>query len=148
MNELANACAAGLRGLGVGRGDTVALLMESTPEYVVVALGANKLGAIWVPTNTDYKGHWLRESARGRAAPRVLVVDEALLPRVAELGALPFEHVVVARRRAPGAAAPAMVPLDELDARAGRRSPTTRALPTATPPRSSGPRAPPAAPRA
>lgn len=113
VNARANACAAGLARLGVGRGDTVALLMESTPECVFVALGANKLGAVWVPTNTDYKGAWLRESLEGSRA-RVLVADAAFLPRVAELGALPFEQVVVRGGAAPGALPTAPVDLAEL----------------------------------
>jgi carnitine-CoA ligase len=104
VNELANAMASGFRELGVARGDTVSLLMESSPAYVWSALGLNKLGAVWVPTSTDYKGTWLRERLEdGRA--RVLVVDESLVPRVAECGApLPFERVVV--RGSAAAAAP------------------------------------------
>jgi crotonobetaine/carnitine-CoA ligase len=95
VNELANSTASGFASLGVGRGDTVAMMMESCPDYVWTTLGLNKLGAIWVPTNTDYKGQWLRESLEDSRA-KVLVVDEALLPRVAEAGGkLPFEHVLV-----------------------------------------------------
>jgi crotonobetaine/carnitine-CoA ligase len=112
VNALANACAQGLRRQGVGRGDTLALLMESSPECVFLALGANKLGAIWVPANTDYKGVWLREALEGSRA-RVLVADAALLPRVAELGALPFERVVVKGEPAPGAGALPLLPLAE-----------------------------------
>jgi crotonobetaine/carnitine-CoA ligase len=95
VNELANSYAAGLRGLGIGRGDTVAMLMESCPEFIFTAFGANKLGSIWVPTNIDYKGEWLRQAFEDSRAS-VLVVDAALLPRVAELGkGLPFEKIVV-----------------------------------------------------
>ena len=71
VNELANAMARGFQELGVGRGDTVCLLMESSPAYVWTTLGLNKLGAIWVPTSPDYKGHWLRErleDSRAQAA--------------------------------------------------------------------------------
>jgi crotonobetaine/carnitine-CoA ligase len=121
VNELANAMASGFASLGVERGDTVAVMMESCPDYVWATLGLNKLGAIWVPTNTDYKGQWLRESLEDSRA-KVLVVDEALLPRIAEAGGkLPFQHVVV--RGNPGAsplAAPALA------APGWRRSPTKR----------------------
>jgi len=113
-NQRANAAARSFGKLGVGRGDTVALLMESCAEYVVTALGLNKLGAIWVPSNVDYKGEWLRESLADSRA-RVLVVDAALWPRVAELGQdLPFEHLVV--RGDPGApgAGPSAVSLEAL----------------------------------
>ena len=115
VNALANAMAHGLRSLGVARGDTVAVLMESCPEFVFTAFGANKLGAVWVPTNVDYKGAWLRDTLVGSRG-RVLVCDAALLPRLAELGAgLPFERIVVRgpcdERELGGIP---IVPLDEL----------------------------------
>ena len=66
VNALANAYARGFRAAGVGRGDTVAFFTESAPEVVYSALGLNKLGAVWVPANTDYKGTWLREAATQR----------------------------------------------------------------------------------
>ena len=108
VNQLANAVAGGFHDLGVRRGDTVCLLMESSPAYVWTTLALNKLGAIWVPTSPDYKGHWLRERLEDSRA-RVLVVDEALIPRVVECGGpLPFERVVVRGRAA--AAAPLALP--------------------------------------
>ncbi len=95
VNDGANRFAAGLREHGAEPGAPVALLMESSPECVLAALGANKLGAFWMPTNTDYKGVWLRETFEDGGA-RVLVADGALLPRVAELGpGLPFERILV-----------------------------------------------------
>ena len=94
VNELANAYAGAFRELGVGPGDTVGFFMETCPEWVWGTAALNKLGAIWVPTNVDYKGTWLRESFEDGGA-RILVADAALLPRIAELGALPFERVVV-----------------------------------------------------
>ena len=95
VDARAGELAAGLRALGVGRGDTVAVLMESCPEFVLLSFAVNRLGAVWVPTNVDFKGEWLRGSLCDSRA-RVLVVDAGLLTRVVELGAgLPFEHVVV-----------------------------------------------------
>lgn len=94
VNERANACARGFRELGVEPGDTVSFLLDSGPEWVFATLALSKLGAIWVPTNTDYKGRWLRESLEDGGA-RVLVTEPRLLPRLAELGRLPFERVLV-----------------------------------------------------
>jgi len=95
VNERANAYAAGFRALGVRRGDTVAFFMRSCVEFVFATHAVMKLGAIWVPTNVDYKGEWLRATLADSRA-RVLVADAALLPRIAELGrGLPVEHVVV-----------------------------------------------------
>ena len=81
VNELANAYARGFRELGIGPGDTVSFMMETCPEYVWATLALNKLGAIWVPTNVDYKGQWLRESFEDGGA-KLLVADAGLLPRV------------------------------------------------------------------
>jgi crotonobetaine/carnitine-CoA ligase len=87
--------------------------MESSPECVLAALGTNKLGAFWMPTNTDYKGAWLAETFRDGDAP-VLVADGALLPRVAELDGLPFGAIVV--RGEPACEVPGvrLVPIAEL----------------------------------
>jgi crotonobetaine/carnitine-CoA ligase len=102
-NALANAWARGLREQGIRRGDSVAFLLRSSPDFVFATFGAMKLGAIWVPTNVDYKGSWLRESLEDSRA-RVLVVEADLLPRVAEVAeGLPLERVVV--RGGTGAAA-------------------------------------------
>jgi len=111
VNELVNSYATGLREIGVEAGDTVALFMGSSPECVFTTFGVNKLGAIWVPTNTDFRGQWLRESLEDSRA-RVLVVDARLLPRVAALGPeLPFERIVV---RGPAEQAIGKIPMVDL----------------------------------
>ncbi len=111
VNELVNSYATGLRELGVEAGDTVALFMGSSPECVFTTFGVNKLGAIWVPSNTDFRGQWLRESFEDSRA-RVLVVDAGLLPRVAALGPeLPFERIVV---RGPAEQEIGKIPMVEL----------------------------------
>ena len=94
VNELANASARAFSELGVNAGDTVCYLLDTCPDWVWTTLGLNKIGAIWVPTNVDYKGRWLRESLE-EAGSRVLVADAHLLPRLAELGDLPFERLIV-----------------------------------------------------
>ena len=95
VNQLANSHAAGLAKLGLAQGDTLAFLMKGSKEFVFSTFGAMKLGAIWVPTNVDYKGEWLRNGLLDSRA-RVLVVDAAFLPRLVEVwNDLPFEHVVV-----------------------------------------------------
>ena len=128
VNELANAMARGFQELGVERGDTVCLLMESSPAYVWTTLGLNKLGAIWVPTSPDYKGHWLRERLEDSRA-KLLVIDEALVARVAECGGQRlFERVVV--RGSARAASPLGLPaasLAELE-RAPGKEPDDREL--------------------
>ena len=95
VNALANSYAAAFARAGVRSGDTVAFFMKTCVEFVFATFGLMKLGAVWVPTNTDYKGTWLRDALLESCA-RLLVVDGGLLPRVAELGIeLPFSSAVV-----------------------------------------------------
>ncbi|TFH23003.1 MAG: AMP-binding protein [Myxococcales bacterium] len=114
-NELASGYAAGLAALGVGRGDPVAFLMRPCSEFVFATYGAMKLGAVWIPTNVDYKGRWLREALEDSHA-RVLMVDADLVERVVEVAdGLPIEHVVVRGNTEACAALAAVVhPLDSL----------------------------------
>jgi crotonobetaine/carnitine-CoA ligase len=115
VNALANSYAAGFAQLGVSRGEPVACFMESCPEYVFTALGLNKLGAVWVPTNTDYKGTWLREALEGSRA-RILVADAHLLPRLAELDpGLPLARVLVRGEADPGVLNVPLEPLAGLE---------------------------------
>ena len=112
----ANAWAAALRELGVARGDSVAFLLQSGPEFVYATFGCLQLGAIWIPVNVDYRGAWLRATLEDAAA-RVLVVDAELVPRVAELGPGP---AVRARDRAAATASSGAAVADD------SRPPTSR----------------------
>ena len=67
--------------------------MNGGVEMVFAALGLNKLGAIWTPTNTDYNGIWLSEAFHDGGA-KVLVADADQLPKLAELDDLPFELIL------------------------------------------------------
>ena len=81
--EISNRLASGLAALGLNAGDRVGFLLGNRPEFVLLALAANKLGAIWVPINTDYKGEWLLDSV-ARSRCQVFITDsenaDKLLP--------------------------------------------------------------------
>lgn len=66
LNLRANRAANGLKGLGVVKGDRVAIMLPNIPEFVYAFLGTLKLGAAAVPFNTLYKGgeilHILKDS--------------------------------------------------------------------------------------
>lgn len=83
-NQKVNELAAGLGELGLERGERVAFFMGSAPEVIFLALAANKLGAIWVPINGDYKGSWLSETIN-RSRPHILVTDSEHADRVAQV---------------------------------------------------------------
>src|SRR5437870_177253 len=65
-DALADRTAAALAARGIGRGDVVALLLPSTPFYLIAYLAAARLGAITTGINVRYRrteiGHVLRRS--------------------------------------------------------------------------------------
>jgi len=87
-DDITGRLASGFAGLGVGKGDRVCLMLANVPELVLLCLALNKLGAIWVPICTDYKGEWLRDTlVRSRATAvfadlkhldRIIEVEDAL----------------------------------------------------------------------
>ena len=100
------ALAAELRGLGVVKGDRVALASRNLPEWPVVFFAVTVLGAICVPLNAWWTGAELVYGLTNSGS-KVLICDAERLARIephrAELPAL--EHVIVSRL----AAAPAGV---------------------------------------
>jgi long-subunit acyl-CoA synthetase (AMP-forming) len=98
-NELAawsRRIAGGLAQLGVGNGDTVALMLANRPEFVACDLGAVALGAvpfsIYQTSSADQIAHVVRD-----AGSKVAIVEAEFLDRIEAARAdLPeLEHVVV-----------------------------------------------------
>jgi long-chain acyl-CoA synthetase len=91
-----DALAGGLAGLGVGRGDTVALLLVNRPEFHLCDLAAMSLGATPFSIYQTYTPAQIAHVV-GDAGARVLITEPAFLDAVlaarAELPAL--EHVIV-----------------------------------------------------
>lgn len=80
-NAIVNAYAHGLHRLGLQAGDRLLLYMHSCVEFVLLTLAANKLGALWVPVNTDYRGAWLVETINASRGT-VLVADANTLEKL------------------------------------------------------------------
>jgi crotonobetaine/carnitine-CoA ligase len=83
-NDFSDRLASGFAALGIGKGDRVAFLVANRPELVLMCLALNKLGAIWVPICTDYRGEWLRD-ALSRSRPAMMVVDTEHLERLRDV---------------------------------------------------------------
>jgi long-chain acyl-CoA synthetase len=79
------AVAAGLRGLGVGRGDRVALLSENRPEWSLADLAILSLGAVNVPVYTTQAVEQVRYILSDSEA-RVLLVSNRRTFRHARAG--------------------------------------------------------------
>ena len=77
-NKIANA----LIGMGVGKGDRVAMLLSNSLEFVTTYFGVVKIGGIAVPLDTKYK---LAELASlfDDSQPKVLVAESSLLKPLA-----------------------------------------------------------------
>ena len=90
--------AAHLHGLGIGRGDRVALAMRNLPEWPVAFFAATAIGAIMVPLNAWWTGAELAYGLEDSGA-RVLITDDERHHRLEDAYAtLPaLEHVLVSR---------------------------------------------------
>lgn len=84
--DMTNCLAAGFLALGINKGDRVALFVGNRPEMVLLALAINKIGAIWTPINTDYKGEWLLDTLK-RSRCELLVTDEQYQQRIVDITA-------------------------------------------------------------
>jgi len=92
-----------LAGLGVGRGERVAILMRDTLEAAAAILGVIRIGAVAVPLSELARPDDLRESL-GHAGAVCAIVDGALEPAIDAIrGHLPLlREVVCSHPRAAG----------------------------------------------
>ena len=84
VERTANSVANALADLGVRPGDRVATLLDNSPEAVLAWWGIVRGGAVAVPINTAYKGHYLRHQLAD-SGTKVLIVDHAFLDRATEV---------------------------------------------------------------
>jgi long-subunit acyl-CoA synthetase (AMP-forming) len=95
------ALAEGLHALGVGRGDTVALMLSNRPEFSLADTAAMHLGAtpfsVYNTSSAEQVQHLFRSSGS-----RVVVTERQFLPRVLEARTPEVEHVVLVDGVEPG----------------------------------------------
>ena len=96
LRSRVDAIAGGLAGLGVGKGDTVAIMLNNRPEFIPCDLGAVALGAVpfsIYPTSSPEQIAY----AVGDAGARVAIVETAFLEQFeAARKDLPqLEHLIV-----------------------------------------------------
>jgi long-subunit acyl-CoA synthetase (AMP-forming) len=96
LRERVDALAGGLAGLGVERGDTVAIMLTNRPEFHIADLAAVTLGATPFSIYTTYPAEEI-EYLVADAGAKVAIVERAFLPVVLEARErLPqLEHVIV-----------------------------------------------------
>ncbi len=96
LRRRVDAIAGGLAGLGVGKGDTVAIMLNNRPEFIPCDLGAVALGAVpfsIYPTSSPEQIAY----AAGDAGARVAIVETAFLEvfEAARKELPQLEHVIV-----------------------------------------------------
>lgn len=77
----ANRVAQGLVGLGVDKGDHVAVMLPNCPELVSVIFALSRLGAVAVPVNTAHRGEVLRH-VLASSDSTTLVIDAEYVDRL------------------------------------------------------------------
>ncbi|WP_139921648.1 long-chain fatty acid--CoA ligase [Hymenobacter sp. DG01] len=82
VQELSNHVSLGLRQLGIGRGDKVAIISANRPEWVIADLGIAQLGAVSVPMYPTITVEDYRHIFQDAGVRVVLVQDKKLLARV------------------------------------------------------------------
>jgi acyl-CoA synthetase (AMP-forming)/AMP-acid ligase II len=96
VERLTNRVAQGLRALGVGRADRVACLTRHQPECAILALAAQKIGAVCMPVNWRLAAPEVRYILQDGEA-RFLMADTEFAALVAGLQA-PGLRMIVATR--------------------------------------------------
>ena len=84
LNSRANQLANGLLAMGVGPGDRIAILSQNCLEFVVVASGVAKCGAVLVPVNYRYKKTELAYLIRN-CEPKLLFFSPDFKPLIADV---------------------------------------------------------------
>ena len=70
-----------LTGLGLTKGDRVAIMMAPSPDWLTVWFGAALIGVVIVPINTAHLGEGLLHQLRD-SQPSVLIIDDDLVTRI------------------------------------------------------------------
>jgi long-chain acyl-CoA synthetase len=89
-------CSAALAGLGVGRGDRVALVMPNCPQYVIAFYATTRLGAIVVGNNPLYTKREMEHQLKDCGAKVVVILDLLYSDFADVFKTVGLEHVVVA----------------------------------------------------
>lgn len=84
LNRMAASVAKGLQGIGVAKGERVAVMLANRPEFLGAWFGLSKIGALEVPINTAHRGYLL-SYLLNQAGCSVLIVQKAFLACVEEV---------------------------------------------------------------
>ncbi|WP_414588597.1 class I adenylate-forming enzyme family protein [Scytonema sp. PCC 10023] len=98
LDSMANRIANGLHGLGVRRGDRVALFLPNIPEFVISYLGIQKIGAVAVSLNVMLKSDEVKFILCDCSA-KIVITTEELSENVPDRDLPDLKHILVAEGR-------------------------------------------------
>ncbi len=99
-DEQASRVAGGLKSLGIGPGDRVAIMLPNIPEFYYSFFGIQKLGAVAVPFNTMYKGREITHILQDSGARAVICLSNfASLIQEIQRDCPDLENVIITGQR-------------------------------------------------
>ncbi|MDM8010947.1 MAG: AMP-binding protein [Parasphingorhabdus sp.] len=101
IEQRSNAMARELKALGISKGECVVTLFDTSIDMVICWFAANKLGAIWVPINTAYRGDFLKHQTTDAEA-KIVICDEHYLERFTHIADnIPCVQLILCRSAEP-----------------------------------------------
>jgi crotonobetaine/carnitine-CoA ligase len=95
LHDQSNRIAAGLRRLGVARGDRVAVMLANSPTALALLFALAKSGAVWVPLNVQLRAAGLRYIL-DHAEPRMVIAQADLMAMIRGCGATLSQAILMA----------------------------------------------------
>ncbi|GLS15151.1 long-chain-fatty-acid--CoA ligase [Hydrogenophaga electricum] len=95
-DALSRAFAAYLQGLGLAKGDRVAIMMPNVPQYPVVVAGILRAGYVVVNVNPLYTARELEHQLKDSGAKAIVIIENFAATLEACLAKTPVKHVVLA----------------------------------------------------
>jgi long-chain acyl-CoA synthetase len=96
LDAMARDLAAYLQGLGLVRGDRVAVMMPNLPQYPVTVIAVLRAGFVVVNVNPLYTPRELEHQLKDSGARAIVVLENFAATLQQVLHALPLRHVIVA----------------------------------------------------
>jgi len=96
LESRVNRLASGLAELGVAAGQRVAVILANHPDHIFTFFALAKLGAVWVPINTNLRGAAL-EFILEQSASRTVIVDSQFWLHLKSISAVKKFDIVIIR---------------------------------------------------
>jgi long-chain acyl-CoA synthetase len=96
IDDLSRAFAAYLQGLGLARGDRVAIMMPNVPQYPVAVAGILRAGCVVVNVNPLYTPRELEHQLKDSGAKAIVIVELVASTLAQVIDAVPTKKIVLA----------------------------------------------------